>query len=75
MTLKNATINIPFGGAKGGLQINPKKYSKREIETLTRRYTLELAKKGFIGAGVDCLGPDMGVTDREMSIMKDTYQM
>jgi glutamate dehydrogenase (NAD(P)+) len=56
MTLKCATVGLPYGGAKGGIAFNPKKYSKREIESLTRRYTLELAKKGFIGAAIDVLG-------------------
>jgi len=73
MTLKNATANLPYGGAKGGICFEPKNYSKREIESLTRRYTIELAKKGFIGASVDCLGPDMGTSTREMSWIKDTY--
>lgn len=61
MTLKNSILDLPYGGAKGGIGINPKKYSKREVETLVRRYTLELAKKNFIGASVDCPGPDLGV--------------
>lgn len=50
MTLKCAVVNLPFGGGKGGIQFNPKNYSKREIESITRKYTLELARKGFIGA-------------------------
>jgi len=74
MTLKNATVNIPFGGGKGGICFDPKTFSRREIESLTRRYTVELAKKGFIGASIDSLGPDMGTSVREMSWIKDTYQ-
>lgn len=73
MTLKCAVVGLPYGGAKGGIQFNPKKFSSREIETLTRKYTLELAKKGFIGASIDVPGPDLGTGEREMSLMKDTY--
>lgn len=49
MTLKCAVVNLPYGGAKGGVCFNPKNYSQREIEAITRKYTTELARKGFIG--------------------------
>ena len=52
MTLKNAILELPYGGAKGGIKVDPKKYSKREIELLMRRYTIELAKKNLIGASI-----------------------
>jgi glutamate dehydrogenase (NAD(P)+) len=60
MTIKCAVVDIPYGGAKGGIKINPKNYSLRELETITRKYTLCLAKKNFIGAAIDVPGPDLG---------------
>ncbi len=63
MTFKLAIADVPFGGGKGGVKVDPTKLSKAELERVTRRYTMELIKKGFIGAAVDCLGPDMGTNE------------
>src|SRR3972149_4386940 len=73
MTWKCAVVNLPFGGAKGGVICDPQKLSRRELEAITRRYTAELLD--FLGPERDVPAPDLGTNEQVMAWVMDTYSM
>jgi glutamate dehydrogenase (NAD(P)+) len=73
MTIKNAAVNLPYGGAKGGIRVDPKKLSQKELEKLTRRYTSEIGI--IIGPQQDIPAPDVNTNGQIMAWMMDTYSM
>lgn len=74
MTYKNALVNIPYGGSKTGLQMNPRDYNDDQFERITRRFAREMVKKGMINPSINVPAPDMGTSSREMAWIADTYR-
>jgi glutamate dehydrogenase (NAD(P)+) len=73
MSIKNAVVNVPYGGAKGGIRVDPKKLSSDELERMTRRYTSEIGI--LLGHDKDIPAPDVNTNEQVMAWIMDTYSM
>ena len=74
MTYKCAIVNIPFGGSKGGLKINPKNYTMPQLREITKAFASKLINKGFISPALNVPAPDVGTSEREMEWILETYK-